>query len=185
MNIFATDPDPRKAADALDDKRIVKMIVESAQMLSTAIHEMSPKVWQFLLSESQDIATYQGYKTIYFPTHVNHPCNVWVRETVDNFSWLYSHASRMLAIYTDRYERRHASATCINIAGEHWDILPTGGLTPFANAARRKDMDIDFTHIEDTHEAYRLYLKARWARDKRIPTWEGRGLPTWMIHPES
>lgn len=61
MNIFVTDISPIVSAQALDDKRVVKMILESAQLLSSAI---------FINSQSI-------YNDIYKPTHLKHPCTIW------------------------------------------------------------------------------------------------------------
>jgi len=62
MNIFVVSPDTMECAKALDDLRLNKMIIETAQLLSTAMRV-------------------QGYtgNDIYKSTHVNHPCAVWAR----------------------------------------------------------------------------------------------------------
>lgn len=90
MNIFYVDKDPKIAAQSLCDKHVVKMILESAQMLSTA----------------QNLAGIQGpYKS----THVNHPSNVWVRENVFGYSWLLLHFFALCREYTYRYGKTHKS----------------------------------------------------------------------------
>jgi hypothetical protein len=55
--------------------------------------------------------------------------------------------------------------------------IPKGELTPFKNCAARKDMGIDYKNIEDTYEAYKMYLIDRWARDKLVPKWTNRVRP--------
>jgi len=72
MNIFASHPSPLHSALVLDDKRVVKMVLESAQMLSTAISQ-------------------RGCCAPYRENHVNHPCSVWVRSTQGNYFWLLQH----------------------------------------------------------------------------------------------
>ena len=97
MNIFYVDTDPRKAAQALCDKHVVKMVLESAQLLCTAISEAS-----------------QGdIETPYRPTHKNHPCTKWARLSPDNFDWLYRHAIALCEEYTFRYGKRHKSQDII------------------------------------------------------------------------
>ena len=71
MNIFFTDSDPEIAAQSLDNLRLNKMILETAQLLSTALRE-------------------HGYECedIYKSTHKNHPSAIWTRKTTGNFEWL-------------------------------------------------------------------------------------------------
>ena len=84
MNIFYVDPDPGTAAQCLVDKHVVKMILESAQLLSTA-HRLldgiefegksksGRKARRWLLPDSRDY-------TMYAATHINHPSAVWCRQ---------------------------------------------------------------------------------------------------------
>ena len=77
MNIFYLNKDPEIAAQMHCDKHVVKMILESAQMLSTA-HR---------ILDGDDIANSKG---LYKMTHKNHPCNIWVRKNNENYEWLWS-----------------------------------------------------------------------------------------------
>ncbi len=69
MNIFALDTDPVTCAQYHCDKHVIKMILESVQMLSTTCSIL-------------------GAEAPYKPTHANHPCTKWVRESWENFGWL-------------------------------------------------------------------------------------------------
>ena len=89
MNIFVLDECPKKAAEYSCDKHVVKMILESAQLLSTALRQ-------------------NGVHTTYKATHVNHPCSIWARKTKGNYQWLYNHFISLLAEYTKRYNKVHA-----------------------------------------------------------------------------
>lgn len=154
MNIFVTSSCPTEAAKVLDDKRVVKMVLETAQMLSTAINE-------------------SGGKAPYRSTHVNHPCNVWARTSQANFMWLWEHGKALAAEYVARYGKTHKSEPILDeiLDGVSW--IDPGELTPFANCARNKDLGLDFTDITDIHLAYTTYLSHRWDLDKREPTWYG------------
>ena len=77
MNIFAFDKCPMRSALWLDDIRKNKMILESAQMLSTAVRALCPDT------------TLEVYKTAY----LNHPCSKWARQSRANFQWLLHHMS--------------------------------------------------------------------------------------------
>ena len=90
LNIFFLDRDPKKAAEAQIDKHVIKMILESAQMLCTAHHEL-----------------YSFHTDLYKPTHKNHPCSIWVRESRDHYNWLYKHMMALGSEYTKRYGKNH------------------------------------------------------------------------------
>jgi hypothetical protein len=153
MNIFVTSTCPIKSAKFLDDKRCVKMILESAQMLSTAIN-------------------FYGGKAIYKTTHVNHPSNVWCRTTRANWNWLFEHFIALCDEYTRRYGKVHKSYSLKDDLQSQSHLIPDGILTPFANCARNLDKGVDFTTEKDTTLAYQLYLSSRWDTDKREPTWK-------------
>jgi len=98
MNIFALSNDPREAARFQHDRHVIKMILESAQMLSTACH-LDPG-FMAVLPE-------QYAPNLYKPTHANHPCNIWVRESKANFVWLTLHLEALLAEYHRRFQKTH------------------------------------------------------------------------------
>lgn len=162
MNIFVTDSDPVIAAQNLDDKRVVKMILESAQMLCTALHCHGA-----------------SHRAQYKKTHENHPSNVWVRQTDSNYLWLLEHFKALCEEYTHRYGKVHKSQSLWNDLREGASYIPKGDLTPFANCAARSDMGIDYKHMDDVPEAYRLYIRQRWNSDKLTPKWTGRSTPNF------
>ena len=89
MNIFYLDKCPVKAASFQYNKHVVKMILESAQMLCTAHH---------LLGNTN---------VPYKPTHKNHPSAVWVRQNAKHYQWLYNHMLALGNEYTKRYNKIH------------------------------------------------------------------------------
>lgn len=90
MNIFYLDSDPFEAATLQCDRHVVKMILESAQLLSTAHHEL-------------------GSTAPYKSTHKNHPSAVWVRQNYLHYAWLYRHFVGLCAEYEQRYGKTHKS----------------------------------------------------------------------------
>ena len=86
MNIFILDEDPVVAAQAQCDKHVVKMVLESAQMLSTT-HR--------LLGENHQVF----YKTV----HKNHPCTVWTRRSSGNYLWHLEHWTALCDEYRHLY----------------------------------------------------------------------------------
>jgi hypothetical protein len=152
MNIFVTSPCPIESAKFLDDKRVIKMILESAQMLSTAINE-------------------RGGSAPYRSTHKNHPANVWARTTRSNWIWLFNHFEALSDEYYRRFNKVHKSSLLKTKLWELKDYIPEGRLTPFVNCAANESKGVNYKNHVDTFEAYKLYLKDRWATDTRLPKW--------------
>jgi len=99
MNIFYLDKCPDKAARLQYNKHVVKMILESAQMLCTAHHHYAEKL---------------GYDSSYIPykkAHYNHPSTIWVRTDGLNYMWLYNHMMALGREYTRRYGKEHLTIT--------------------------------------------------------------------------
>ena len=145
MNIFYTSPDPVEFAEYLDDKRVVKMVLETAQLLSTA-------------------RCLSGHASTYKPTHRNHPCAVWVRTSAANYAWTYRHFRALLAEYTKRFSKTHA---CERLLSElRYCKLPEAGFTEPVNCTPHKELS--------TIEAYKITLAEKWANDKLTPRWYKR-----------
>lgn len=145
MNIFATSNDPEYCAKYLDNKRVVKMVLETCQLLSTAMNicgGIGP------------------YKT----THINHPCSIWVRKSKGNYRWTLEHFEALLKEYTARYGKIHKCTQYIKQFTEGINLIPDGEFTEHTNCTNFKD-------ISDVHLAYQECLKYKWANDIRKPEW--------------
>ena len=122
MNIFVTDPDPAKSAQSLPDKHIVKMPLESCQML--AIVASTKWGHGFGKLPKLDGTPYLTDKGAFR----GHPCTIWAQE---NYRWLISHGLALCYEYTHRYGKIHSCQHTL----EHADkIFPQshGEVTPFA-----------------------------------------------------
>ena len=97
MNIFYLDKCPDKAARLQYNKHVVKMILESAQMLCTAHHCYGDK-WQ------RDNVPYKQ-------AHLNHPSTIWARKSRSTYMWLYNHMMALGDEYTKRYGKTHLTIT--------------------------------------------------------------------------
>ena len=137
MNIFALNLDPQKAAELLIDKHVVKMTLETAQLLSAVCN----------LSAGVQVAP---YKT----THKNHPCTLWVLASKQNFNWLVGHGLAIACEYTKRYKKIHKSQAVIEWCRDNAPDLPDIGLTPFALAMPEE------YRCNDACTAYRAYYIA-------------------------
>lgn len=101
MNVFYLDTNPQKAAEYHCDKHVVKMILESAQLLSTA--------WRVLEGDQE-----ADIKGLYRETHTNHPCAVWVRESRANYNYVYQLFEALCQEYTRRYGKEHKTARLLD-----------------------------------------------------------------------
>lgn len=154
MNIFVVDPKTNESAKILDDLRLNKMIIETAQLLSTAMR----------------IHGYTG-NTIYNVTHQNHPCAIWARETRANYNWLLSYFQDLIMERKARTPKHHKTYDKEIFFKQGKTLIPDGELTPFVNCTPYKDMDV--------FEAYKRTLKDKWIKDKRPPKWTNAYRPSW------
>lgn len=163
MNIFVTSHDPGACAVALDDARLVKAVVEAAQILTTAAH-------------LRGLTLPEG---LFKPTHPAHPVVRWVSEKPQNFNWTFRHFRALCAEYTHRFRRQHACERHAPFLGEACDAAAIGEPFTFCNAARNRGLRIDCRYEPTVFECYRKYLRTRWAVDKRPPRWTARQAPAW------
>jgi|TARA_R110000824_G_scaffold357562_3_gene545085 hypothetical protein len=152
MNIFILDNNPKIAAQMLCDKHVVKMIVETAQMLCTTASKL-------------------GHDDVpYKPTHFKHPCTLWAGESSANWDWLIAHGIEMCAEYTRRYNRIHKTQAVIEwCKSSNVGPVHDFGLTPFRLAMPEQ------YKCDDPVKSYRDYYigeKSRFARWKTSePVW--------------
>ena len=158
MNIFYFYDSPVASAEAQPDKMLVKMPLETAQMLCTAHREL----------DGDEYADEVGlYKRAYW----NHPCTVWARQTKLNYLWLYTHFLALGSEYKFRYGREHASITKLAKPLQKVpDNILNEGMTPLAQA-----MPHEYKN-DDPIKAYRDYC----THEKHYAKWEkGRAKPDW------
>ncbi|HHS49857.1 MAG TPA: hypothetical protein ENN07_01945 [candidate division Zixibacteria bacterium] len=153
MNIFVLDEDPRQSAQYHCDRHVIKMILESAQILCTA-------------------AIARGFDAPYKPTHAKHPCVIWAGESFSNFRWLFVLGLALEAEHKFRWgeDRHHRSGDVIRALAhvEFEDI----GRTPFVQA-----MPEQYRVPGDAVMAYRQYYNAEKASFAR---WTRRPAPPWF-----
>lgn len=152
MNIFYLDSDPRKCAEYHNNKHVVKMILETAQLLCGS-H------W----------AT--GGEAPYKLSHKNHPCSIWVREDLNNYLWLCELGLELCSEYTDRYGKRHKTEDIINWCRENTPKIPKIMFThpPLAMPDEYKEK----CHVQ----SYRNYYMGE-KRD--FSSWKFRDIPSWF-----
>ena len=114
MNLFILDKHPVKSAQLQCDKHVVKMIVESAQMLSTVHRMLDGRLERRLSKSGKSMVKYWTLSdgrenTLYKPVHMYHPCTVWTAESNSNYNWHWAHFAALCEEYKYRYEKVHAT----------------------------------------------------------------------------
>jgi hypothetical protein len=190
MNIFVLDNDPIIAAQTQCDKHVVKMIVESAQMLSTA-HRMCDghkskrpsksgkrMVWYYDLYEGVD--DLEAELLYYKAVHHYHPCTVWTMESDTNYRWHYEHFIALCDEYTYRYGKIHGTDSKLRNA--LWTMprnIPIGPLTEF-KLAMASNPECFF--YNDPVKSYRTFYQTK--QDRFKMEWTKRPAPSWFIQRE-
>lgn len=174
MNIFFLDKNPIMAATYQHDKHIVKMPLETAQILSTVLRSKGLE-----------------YDWLYKPTHKMHKCVVWAASDWNNFYWLCRFGIALCDEYTYRYDKIHKSKqviiNCLNVL--YWvyerKSLNSNKITPPAQAMPEKYQNVDPVVA---YRNYYLFEKEFWyKRDKKtnkiiskhLNTWTKRNQPNW------
>ena len=152
MNIFYLDRDPKTCASMHCDKHVVKMVLETAQLLCTT---------QWLC----------GSPAQYKATHKNHPSAVWARENISNYRWLCKLGLELCYEYTHRYGKIHKSQSIIEWCVNNEPTLPNGVFSdpPLAMP--------DHCKTSDSVESYRnYYIKEK----SHLASWKTKR-PDWFV----
>ena len=157
MNIFYLDKSPTISAHCMCDKHVVKMILESAQLLCTALHTCPSNA--------------ELPEKFYKKTHVNHPSAIWARTSKDNYLWLTDHANALLSEYTHRYDKQHASTSVIDWCSANIPNIPDLGFTDMPQCMP------DEYKMDDPVLGYRNYYNQA---KSHIHSWKNRPVPVWI-----
>lgn len=152
MNIFVLDYNPVRAAQMQCDKHVVKMPLETAQLLCSAF----PKG-----------------EAPYKQTHVNHPCSIWCREAKENYLWLIEHGLALCDEYEYRYGKIHQSKKVIlwckrNMKKVHF---------PKKQKTRYTLCFDECYKVGNAVQSYRNFYRqakrdmAMWNKSRKVPTW--------------
>lgn len=174
MNIFALHAEPSIAASYHCDQHLGKMILESAQMLSTAIHLLASTKW-----------TEKFAPTLYKTTHQNHPCTLWVTESYANFLWVVDLAYCLQSYLPKIHKSTQIIRDCEAIVKlcDIQFLFPSEGLTPFALAmpAHIAHNNATYPTAVDKYQAYYQEKATQWAAEgKKEMTYRFRAIPPFM-----
>ena len=173
MNIFYLHDDPEIAAQHHCDKHVVKMVLETAQLLCTTARE-------------------QGFEDVpYKSTHKNHPCAIWARENRSNFEWLQQFGMALCREYTHRYEKVHKSQAVIEelytgsgLGREVYESLGSRSMSRLPQCMPDKykvDCSVDVKWegwARRTARAYQAYYRGE---KSGFAKWTKRHVPRFMV----
>jgi len=177
VNIFVLDNDPDTAARMMCDKHVVKMIVESGQMLSTVWRVLDGEEYTELSANNRRIKRWKlpyglFEEMLYKASFVGHPCTQWAMENQKNYYWLAAHGYSLCKEYTRRYKKTHKAEDMISYMRyrKPANIKVSDSMTPFAQAMP------DQYKREDAVEAYRAYYLGE---KTGFAEWKNAETPSW------
>ena len=179
MNIFYLDHDVRKCAEMHNDKHTVKMILEYAQLLSTAHRVLDGTVVignsktgrkqvRYVLSDNRE-------SILYSATHVNHPSAVWVRQSYANYVWLSKLLTELCREYTYRYGKIHK----VELSGLEEELMyPPMNIAPVTVSFTEPTpaMPDEVKIPGDSIASYRNYYINN---KSHLANWKKRPIPEW------
>ena len=179
MNIFVTDPCPIQSARNLPDKHIVKMPLETCQMLAIIYSDWYYGVGKLYKKDGTPYRTAHG-------AFRKHPCTIWAAANQYNLAWLIRHGYALCTEYALRYDKDH---TCFDVIEQAERIyhkcfdeplsIASSKVTEFTRAMPEY---IKYNNTISTIEAYKIYLNTKpWLATNylRIPTRK----PSFIITP--
>jgi len=152
MNIFILDTDTKKCAQYHCDKHVVKMVLETSQILC-GVH------WV------------QGNEAPYKLSHRNHPCSIWARESLSNYLYLCELGLELCKEYTYRYGKRHKSQDVIE-----WCLINKPNISDkeFTEPARAMPDEYKSNCVVESYRNYYMGEKSK------IAAWKNRETPEWF-----
>jgi hypothetical protein len=178
MNIFYLDSDIDTCAEMHCDKHVVKMVLEYAQLLSTA-HRVLDGIEYIEIQNNRRVVRWRlsdlsMESMIYKATHINHPSAVWVRSSIDHYNWLSGLLSQLLKEYTHRYNKIHKIESIglndlLKVVPKNISVL--GWIDP---PQAMPDDSKRSTSVE-AYRNYYCHYKAAFAK------WTKRSIPDWWV----
>lgn len=159
MNIFFLDENPTLSAQYHVDKHVVKMILETAQLLCGVHH----------------VTAHDSAHVPYKLSHKNHPCSIWCRESLSNYLYLCELGLELSKEYTYRYGKRHKSQDVIE-----WCLINKPNIPDIEFTDPAKAMPDEFK-VDSVVESYRnYYMGAKFS----LAAWKNREKPFWFEKKE-
>jgi len=180
MNIFLLHENPTICAEMHCDKHVVKMVIEYAQLMSTAHRVLDGDLYEDRTAAGRRIKRWlhpnaQMENTLYKASHINHPEGIWTRNSDANYRYLYNLWTRLCEEYTHRYGREHLTETKL----KNLLIHPPKNI-PHASMV---DMNLPLAMPDDVKgksvvKSYRRYYKKY---KVEFAKYTNRDYPKWLL----
>lgn len=177
MNIFYLHTDTKECAKQHLDKHVVKMILEYAQLLSTAHRLLDGYEY-----EGKSISGRKAMRwklddvredNLYMASHMNHPSGIWCRQSLDNYWWLYNLWRDLMREYTFRYGKNHVAERLIPYLS-----YPPNNIPAVESTIMPQCMPEQYKVPGDSIQAYHNY----YINDKqKFAVWTNRPIPDWYV----
>jgi hypothetical protein len=180
MNIFYLHNDPKTCAEMHNNKHTVKMIIEYAQLMSTAHRLIDGEEYTELTANGRNIKRWRlsddRESILHKASHINHPSAIWVRQSSTNYYWLFNLWSALMKEYTYRYGKKHACERLHN----YLYFCPTNiAEAPFTEPTPAMPDEVKVAG--DSIASYRSYYINN---KKHLANWQGkinsRPVPDWF-----
>ena len=181
INIFYLDNDPYECAKLHTDKHVVKMILEYAQLLSTAHRYLDGTLSVGLSTSGRKKTSYvlrdQRESILYASTHINHPSAIWCRKGIVQYRWLHNLLIELCKEYTYRYGKIHK----VERGGLLWELEkpPKNIYTDVCWSEPTPAMPDTYKVNSNSIKSYiNYYVGAK----QHIASWKKREKPDWYIY---
>ena len=177
MNIFYLDNDPVKSAELHCDKHVVKMIIEYAQLMSTAHRVLDGEMYVDKTANNRRIkrwclADKHMEEVVYKASHINHPSNIWIRSSDSHYQFVYDMFVALCNEYTHRYGRVHLTEEKLKDILQH---LPNNiTRADFVEPPQAMPDDVKTSNTVDAYQNYYRVYKKNFAK------WTDRMTPAFM-----
>ena len=187
MNIFYLDPNPKTCAEMHCDKHVVKMIIEYAQLMSTAHRVIDGTEYTDMTANGRRIKRWRlndGRESLlYKASHINHPSAIWCRENDQNYYWLYLMWNCLCEEYTYRYGKVHSCARLDPVL----KYAPTN-IRDGQFFAPTPAMPVDLKVMAENpvpgrkYDSLKSYHKYYIQEKVRFAKWKNRNIPEWFAN---
>jgi len=176
MNIFYLNEDPKKCAREHIDKHVVKMVIEYAQLMSTAHRMLDGEMYWDKTKAGRRIKRWKlddsREEQLYKASHVNHPDGIWLRQTTGNYEYTWQLFNALCDEYTYRYGRIHETDRKLRSA-----LMCTPQNLKVGEMTEPPQCMPDYCKHSDVITAYKNYYIQE---KKSFSNWKKRNIPSWF-----
>lgn len=176
MNIFYLSNNASECAKMHCDKHTVKMIIEYAQLMSTAHRILDGQQYTEIQNGRRikrwRLESNRHESVLYKASHINHPSAIWTRSSHSNYKWLYELWRSLCEEYTHRYGKTHLTYQKLHVLLK---LAPTN--IPYIGFTEPPPAMPEYCKLNDVIESYRnYYIKEK----KSFAAWTKRDIPQWF-----